>query len=394
MLQQIIDRACSFLALSVIIFIVPRYLTSPDPYKCQAPFEAQWLEPLKQWQPPGCMLHNYRSHDLTACLEGRMVFIGDSTIREIFWAMAEKLDSVGSNRAMRAAEKHADITFSRDGIELTFSWDPYLNSTSLHRIVRHYESEEVERPAITIIGGGLWHIKMLGEDSFNHFNTAISEIVKSTYLHRPTTDLFPPMTFSWPRLSEEALVAIAPVRTPLYQSLSADRAATLTEGAITPLNERLRQLSADKGAPVVWSYSQMTLNQPLAYQEDGLHVVSSVSSLQADILLNVRCNSVLSSLGIYPMDKTCCSTYTQPNWIQMTLLAFSLGLLPLVTVMTAKGRPITIEVSGGRQAKDCPRETSPFILPFWKGLWRTRNAGTGTVVLLCCRSDSDVRQAS
>ncbi|KAL8824989.1 MAG: hypothetical protein Q9191_004687 [Dirinaria sp. TL-2023a] len=282
------------------------------------------------------MLHNYRSHDLTTCLQGQMVFIGDSTVREIFWAMAEKLDSAGSNRAMPAAEKHEDITFSRDGIELSFSWDPYLNRTSLHQSITPYEPGEVQHPAITIIGGGLWHVKTLGKDSFNQFDYAINQVLKSAYLHRSSTNLIPAMTLDRPRLSKEALVAIAPVRIPLYQSLSAERAATLTESAVNPLNEHLKRLSTDKGAPVVWSYSEMTWQQPLAYQEDGLHIVNSVAALQADILLNIRCNSVLSSSGTYPMDKTCCSAYVQPNWIQMAILASSLGLLPLITVVTAK----------------------------------------------------------
>ena len=388
---HIIDRVCVFLALSVSVFVLQKYLTSSDPYKCQALFEGQWLEPPKQWQPPGCMLHNYRSHDMTTCLEGEMAFIGDSTIREIFWAMAEKLDSTGSNRAMHSVEKHSDIAFSRDAIDLRFFWDPYLNTSTLNRVLASYTSDEAQRPTITIIGGGLWHARKLGKDSINHFNSAMDLIVSSITLRRASRESFPRLRLGRLQLRKGSAVAIAPVRIPQYRSLSADRAATITENTLNPLNEYLRQLSKDRGAPVAWSYSQMTSQQPLAYQTDGLHVVGSIAALQADILLNMRCNSVLSSLDTYPMSKTCCSSYAPSNWIQKTILVSSLGLLPLVTMVAAKGTTMA-EALRGRQAKICTRTTSPCILPFQKSIASPGNTGTGTGLLLLCRSDSDVRQ--
>lgn len=337
MLHQTVDRACASLALFIGIYTLLKYLSSSDPYKCNLLTEGQWLDPLKQWQPPGCMLHAYHGQDMKKCLQRPVNLIGDSTIRQIFWAMAEKLDTAETNRAMHMAAKHSDLTFDHEGVELRFFWDPYLNSTSLHRIIA--PNDEVEsKSAIVVVGGGLWHANKLSTESHSQFNLSMHEVVNLIGLRRSKTMGSAAIKTRWPLPHEEALVAVAPVRVPWYQSLSVEKAATLTESAVNPLNAHLKQLSVEEEAPVAWSFSLMTQEQPLAYQRDGLHVVNKIAGLQADILLNTKCNSILSNTRTYPMDKTCCSAYRQPNWIQRAILVSSACILPLVAVIAAKGQ--------------------------------------------------------
>lgn len=339
MLRQAIDQICLLLWLVVISMSLYRYLASSDAYNCGALLTGKWTDPPVQWQPPGCLLHEYRRRDMTTCLQGKLAFVGDSTIREVFWAMAGKLDASGTQRAIHAAEKHSDITFNREGVELEFVWDPYLNGSKLDHILESQRAHgaKEDKASILLVGGGLWHARNLGDVSTKAFGSAFDRMVVN--LRKPEGSKLPFVKSHNLRPDVEDLLAIAPVRVPQYRSLSPDRAATLTQNKINPMNDYLQHLSTDHGLPVVWSYSAMTWEEPLAFLQDGLHVVLMVANLQADILLNLRCNAKLSSRGSYPMNKTCCSAYTQPNWIQRTFLMGSLGLLPLVTAIAAKGEP-------------------------------------------------------
>lgn len=58
-----------------------------DRHHCKALLnEGRWLDSKHtSWQPEGCMLHPYKPKEVGTCLEGRsVVFIGDSTVRQVF----------------------------------------------------------------------------------------------------------------------------------------------------------------------------------------------------------------------------------------------------------------------------------------------------------------------
>jgi hypothetical protein len=117
-----VDRVYQFLLCIVFIGVIYRYcwigklpirngirsstflstsIDASDRYKCGALLhKGTWLgsgssqEPsssLQNWQPPGCTMHEYKQTDISQCLQGRrLVFIGDSTVRQVFWAVAQK----------------------------------------------------------------------------------------------------------------------------------------------------------------------------------------------------------------------------------------------------------------------------------------------------------------
>lgn len=61
-----------------------------DRHHCKALLnEGRWLDSKHtSWQPEGCMLHPYKPKEVRTCLEGRsVVFIGDSTVRQVFCAL-------------------------------------------------------------------------------------------------------------------------------------------------------------------------------------------------------------------------------------------------------------------------------------------------------------------
>ena len=294
------------------------------------------------------MLHEYSAKDISICLKSRkIVFAGDSTIRQIFWATAAKLDARDADEAKRDAKKHENLTFSRAEVTLEFIWDPFLNTSVLHQHLaacRKAQNPQAQgghnsskSAAILLIGGGLWHAQHFKEDSLKPFQDSLDTI---TWLvnrgeHGASSLQFSPPSIVEP--SSEDRVIFAPVQVPWYDSLSPPRAATLTSANINPLNEYLQELSAKRGALVAWSHFLMTLQRKSAYEESGVHVVNTVAHRKADVLLNLRCNAKLTHITKYPMNKTCCSDYVQTNWVQRTILFALLWTLPLMIWVTARG---------------------------------------------------------
>ena len=259
-------------------------------------------------------------------------------MRELFWATAEKLDRVETQHAIYKAEKHSNVTFPKDGVDLSFVWDPYLNSSALQNSLKAYSSGSEQAASIFIIGGGLWHAANLGDKYLEEYRDAIDKLMSfmnpewSEGRRKPYTETFD----AGP--NDGHLLILAPVQVPRYKDLEPKRAASITPEKITSMNGYLRRLSLDKGAHVAWSWSDMVQQRPDAYRGDGLHVIKSIAERQIDVVLNLRCNSQLAQKQhIYPMASSCCDYYEEPVYVQKLILIFSLGVLPVLAALGAKG---------------------------------------------------------
>jgi len=285
------------------------------------------------------MIHKYREADLVTCLKDRrLVFIGDSAIRHIFWATAKKLSF-----QEQVEDRHADFAFRYKGVTVEFIWDPYLNSSGLRResmaVSLSTEDDKVaDTAAILLIGGGLWHARYLEELYMPQFKDSVQAIshIMSTQDERSLEK--PDSRFGQNTLISDSLMILAPIPVPVYESLTFPRAKTMTPERISSMNLYLQHVSMEQPLPIAWSYISMTDKQEKAYQSDGLHVIQEVATNMADVLLNVRCNSVLrrAQTKAYPLDKTCCSGYESPNWTQSTILNVSMWLLPFVVMLTVQ----------------------------------------------------------
>lgn len=81
------------------------------------------------WQPEGCTLKSYSNLAIISdCLRpgDQLIFYGDSTARQIFWATANLLDS----SIEQDFNVHGNHRVTRNGITLKLYWDPFLNSSS------------------------------------------------------------------------------------------------------------------------------------------------------------------------------------------------------------------------------------------------------------------------
>jgi hypothetical protein len=94
-LSRIVSIVVAILFLVAVSF--KTFLPGDDPYRCRAVQKTgRWIDlpdeqgnryPFRQWQPDGCILHEYDSADIRQCTEGRrIVVVGDSTSRHVAYA--------------------------------------------------------------------------------------------------------------------------------------------------------------------------------------------------------------------------------------------------------------------------------------------------------------------
>ena len=297
------------------------------------------------------MLHNYQAKSIVSCLDSRkVVFIGDSTIRQIFWATAKKLNREKAEIEMNKTEEHSDVEFRQEGARIDFIWDPFLNSSKLRGELMAYKNEGLrstsqtgqhrESASLILIGGGLWYARYIPVNPLKHFKDGIDRVVHfmASASSTSASNTGRARSFS-KKVGSSNFLLLTPVQSPWYESLSPPRSETITRDKVDTMNEYLQQLSAFQDVDVIWSYSLMIYQQPDAYDETGIHVMDSVAAKKADILLNLRCNAETAAKDNqrYPFNKTCCSNYRYPGWVQWIILFAGLLVLPGLYLTQLKG---------------------------------------------------------
>lgn len=364
--RQVIKKGCpTVLLLALLTVLYRRYwlgtfdlylnpscandleLDIRDPYKCQALLtRGHWLDPpaepysarsFQQWQPAGCMMHEYTRKDIQACLKDqRIVYIGDSTVRQLFWATAKKLNATAADEDIREAAKHEDLTFDDGNVAVNFIWDPFLNSSGLRRELLSYLDDGLQDDAVIggeagliTVGGGLWYARHFESDSLDQYKDSIDYLASLLGIRRGS----PPKLYLSPSVKGRKTghhVYVTPVQVPFYEVLSPSRASAMTPAKINRMNEHLYNISISKGVKVAWSHSLMTWESQYAYEESGLHVIESVSTRRVDVLLNMRCNAKSTLSHGYPYNKTCCSAYETKNAFRKRLLLVCLSIAPII----------------------------------------------------------------
>jgi hypothetical protein len=328
---------------------ISRYsLSRSDPYRCEALFNhGVWLDSFHNWQPPGCMLHEYKNNDIQECFQSKkLVFAGDSTTRQIFWAVARKLDYADASRQLAKQidnkNKHTDIEFKSGRVMVQFIWDPFLNSTttsgSLGRELRRFRNEtllddtdEEGSAGLILLGApGLWNARRGNStDYLGSFKESVNNITPYMDFVRPTEAILklelPPN-----------LLLVAPIQTPRYELLSPLRAVAITPEKIQQMNSWLHKKSSNS---IVWSFESMAM-APEAYEDSGIHVIDTIADQKADVLLNIRCNSASKR---YPFDRTCCNTYPKPSGAQIIVIFCGIIVLPVLWYMRRKEKRDVLE---------------------------------------------------
>lgn len=284
-----------------------------------------------EWQPPGCMIHNYKPAEIATCFANRRIlFAGDSTIRQVFWGAAKTLDpDVDQSNAV----KHSNIVVEKNGVKVEFLWDPFLNSSRVRKELSAFADEKYfardpNRPALMLMGTGLWYSRFENINGMKKWRDSIDEVVGNMRYGRTTTDL-----------THQDLLLLAPVPIPSFSKLNEERRKTITPELVGEMNQYLQQLSDIHGIDVVWALNQLTQELPQTYESSGIHLTEPMTTKQAEILLNLRCNAQLPPK--YPYDKTCCTKYEPPNFQQWMGFAFVFAVLPMMSYLRSKGLPTT-----------------------------------------------------
>ncbi|KAF9568475.1 O-acetyltransferase [Agrocybe pediades] len=309
-----------------------------DPMQCQALLnDGSWLgSDHQKWQPDGCMLYPYTEpEDASTCLKSKeVIFIGDSVVRKLFFQTAHLLDASLPNAPVDSTKKHADHTLhTKYGTNLTFSWDPFLNSSYTDWILTEASaarSEDRPRPAMLVMGSGLWHLR--------YSNTSGGIVTWEGNTER----IFQLIT-TRPKAADK--IVILPVEHIVPEKLSADRASMMHLSDIDAMNSDLyhrihppAEFSGSKSIPPAISEIALPLvfNKMLdeSLTDDGLHYSDSVVRAQAQILLNLRCNDILPKT--FPLNKTCCNRYPIPSILQSGFFLFVVFLGPYVAYRVYK----------------------------------------------------------
>ena len=262
------------------------------------------------------MLNSYSPPDVATCFQGRhILFIGDSTVRQVYFAAVKHVDP----HIDTVAEKHTDRSVSVNGIHFSFYWDPFLNSTKTASFLEGKMGDDgpTGTPTLAVVGSGIWYLRH-------------PEAGGITAWTRKMDALFAAVSPAAPLIADQ--VVLMPVENAIESRLSPERAASIQHDDITAMNDHLTLKLRISAVP-----TRPTLAIPRVFNRliegleeetlDGLHFSDPISKVQASILINLRCNDVMPKK--FAFNKTCCFQYPSPNWVQLVLLAFLLGWAPV-----------------------------------------------------------------
>lgn len=271
-------------------------------------------------------MHNYSTDELLTCFDGhKIVLAGDSTVRQVFVAIAARFNINTYHKA--AWSPHQDLDFQNGNISVEYIWDPWLNTTHLLDTVARIS--EVKSPKATkeaadanaaghasllVLGApGLWAARYAGDDYievFQHNMEFMQSIIKTTFTPLSAAHGYG-LKSSVPR------VYWTPVQSLNHQHLNSERAETMTAGRIQDMNNYLRALNFRH---VLWAQNVMPDDLSGVFQDDGLHVLPRVANHRADLLFNAVCNWYLPEKST--TGNACCTHQGHENPFLYSVLAF------------------------------------------------------------------------
>lgn len=379
-------------SLCVLVFTVAAHFLlggHADPQRCSALLShgswpahdtlasrRGWFD---RWEPRGCRMHEYSRDDFSDCLAGRrLVFVGDSTMRQLFLAAAKRLDPVRAEeelmRAFVSDNPRHDIDVTIDGVRVVFIYDPWLNSTGLVRELDDYRpgpgGDSASSAALLMVGApGLWAARNGGDDYLDLFQRGIDTV--RPYLADPLEPASASPDVGYRDLKNHILVA--PVQVPRYGKLSPARAELLTPSKIREMNDHLASLPQPEASRVVFAYNQMTRPGTCnAFEDTGLHVREALAERKIDVALNLRCNQGLVRRQPHWNRETCCVSYpTLARGQRLTLFVLTIAALPIAFTLLSALR-------GASSSRRLPSST---------GHLRTALGVVSVVVLHCYAAD-------
>lgn len=295
------------------------------------------------WQPFDSMIQVYDKALISTCLSNRtLYFIGDSTVRQVFWAVAEKYDKSRAEQESAEAGKHEDIFYHNENLQLSFIWDPYLNTSQTTEIIRNpmvmhprdvTDSSPKSHVAGIILSTGLWHARYSGDEFAKEHRQALDVAAhytpKKSLKEHKIADAYLALT--------PAIILPPPVLN--HHWLNPERALTLSRERLANITENLLEYQAERGLEVAWSARAMTMNNSAAIRSGGLHVTREIAAYQAEVLLNRVCNNILFSGSKKQTSLPCVRQMPWKFTAKACFEMFSLTLLVLILCRNYEREP-------------------------------------------------------
>ncbi|KAG6334043.1 hypothetical protein ID866_5046 [Astraeus odoratus] len=316
--------------LAVLLFVVlirNFYTSDPyadrlDPNHCDSLLtKGTWLDDAhRNWQPEGESFVFPWATFLHFRCRLRVVFVGDSVTRTLYFQFIHLVDPRLPNAPTDDGQKHADYSFDTESsTTLDFIWDPFLNTSSTLALIDPQDRRAgnlQQPPALLVLGSGLWYLRYADTSG----GLPAWEAMVEAHIDAISTA----------RVKIADRVVFLPVEDVVTSKLSPDRHNTMHSSDIDAMNSDLYHRIKPSYTDSLWQFvepsAEMPVSLPLVFNkllddsltEDGLHFSNSVVQVQANILLNLRCNNDLSVTP--PMDKTCCRAYPWPSGMQLVIL--------------------------------------------------------------------------
>ncbi|KAF3913275.1 hypothetical protein AA313_de0210088 [Arthrobotrys entomopaga] len=374
-----IMNAIAYAAVVILLgMTIGRYLfdDARDPYKCAAiTNEGRWLEssdpatdPLEHWQPRGCVMHRYTRRDILNCLPNRRIlFVGDESMKALYYAVVDKLSNETQDFSENPWEKDEKMTTAATtttsaaistvkghggpSFTVEFVWDPYLNSTRLNKELSVWKNGSVdtslltprdsvddgyEAPALFLVGAGIWWAEReVNPNPQREWREAVDRVM--THMR-----FGPRPTFLGGRDS----LLLAPVAHPAWEKLMPEVRRLFNAMLAVDMNWYMHQLSTIQGLDIVraWTVApddavDLVLANHVyskyhskATGPDGMLLLKEVADVRVDMVLNLRCNDVLRKVAWGTVDSDCCVRYDKPGWLQGLVIFCAMAIIPTVRV--------------------------------------------------------------
>ncbi|XP_066441329.1 N-acetylneuraminate 9-O-acetyltransferase [Eleutherodactylus coqui] len=269
------------------------------------------------WQPYSCMMHRYKPSEASGCLRNqRVAFVGDSRIRQLFFAFVKILNP----HVKEQGNKHENIPFedTRDNIRVDFLWYPEVNGSMKQCFQSLMES--ASKPQIVVAGAATWSIKMNNgsAESMAQYRMNMTDVEPALWKLADTSDVYwilqDPV---YEQLLSESRKMITNTRIDAYN----DIAAAILNGTNRKSRSKIKIFSASR------LISEETIEQSL----DGLHIPETSRDISAMILMNSYCNKILK-----PIDGSCCQPSPPVTLIQKLgamFFALSMGAYVAISIV-------------------------------------------------------------
>ncbi|XP_053570035.1 N-acetylneuraminate 9-O-acetyltransferase [Bombina bombina] len=257
------------------------------------------------WQPFSCMMHKYKTSEAKSCLaDHRVTFVGDSRIRQLFYAFVKILNP----NVKEEGNKHANIPFEDKAaaLKVDFLWYPEVNG-SMKQCFQALSELSTSKPQMIIAGAATWSIKI---------NNGSSETLMQ---YKANMTEMAPVLEKLANVNNDVYWIL---QDPVHEQLLSENRKMITNDRIDAYNEVASGILNGsnrnlKSKIKIFSVSKLISEETISESLDGLHLPESSRDISAMVLMNAYCNKIMK-----PIDGSCCQPIPPLTVIQKLAACF------------------------------------------------------------------------